>query len=519
MDTHTISTSSSRFWKYPCSHKTDTVATALVQSLMKPTPHYPQWRIPRIGSHLLAIAYAGFSLVAGSASAPAAESKPSGGKVVQERTERVTTEVKTVTLEAETPPSKARRTAIFVENRAGAAFNDRILFFEDQVSSQLSGKDFAVISREEVLKAKKVYPTEFGGDLVSVRTSVQAASATAVTPLAAAEATASKVTQEIKVARPADQNEAANRNSLGTSQDRLMSDNASATRLAQLMGAEFILFVNIGSYGKESTTVNRPDLDLKLRNTTHTIRGTYKLVEGYEGGGVGGGTFKVAKGFRQTESVQVESDDLANELIEQAATKVVTEMLAKAESFERPAKPNKVDVHIAAYVKDLAGNEVSLPDLRLTEGKVDGEPARWPALVSANVEIDGVMMGTAPASIKVFPGVHKIRLTRPGFQTFDSYFLAEAGTTLEPSLWMDEGGFRRWREIREFLNALDKDRVLTKAKASVLEGYAQMLRQSGFLISAKSESKQESKSDLKVDTKQAPVYNFVRGLWDYWRGY
>ncbi len=79
--------------------------------------------------------------------------------------------------------------------------------------------------------------------------------------------------------------------------------------------------------------------------------------------------------------------------------------------------------------------------------------------------------------------------------------------------------FRRWREIRDFLNELDKDRVLTKAKVSVLEGYAQMLRQSGFLVSVKSESKQESKSDVKVDTKQAPVYNFVRGLWDYWRGY
>jgi hypothetical protein len=469
--------------------------------------------------------FAGLAIGAHLTRTTAAESQSSAGTIVHERTERVTTEIRTRTLETETPPSQARRTAIFVENRAGVSLNDKILFFEDQVSSQLSGKDFSVISREEVLKAKKVYPTEFGGDVVSVRTSIDAARAIAVTSTSAAEASAARVTQEVEIARqrPVDQNEVANRNSLGTMQDRLMSDNASATRLAQLMGAEFILFVTIGSYGKDTTTVNRPDLDLKLRNTTHTIRGTYKLVEGYEGGGLGGGTFKVAKAFRQTESVQVESDDLASDLIEQAATKVVNEMLAKAELFERPTKPGKVEVAIAAYVKDLAGNEVSLPDLRLTEGKVDGNPSRWPAMLSANVEIDGVMMGTAPAVIKVFPGVHKIRLTRPGFQTFDSYFLAEQGTTLNPSMWMDEAGFRRWREIRDFLNEIDKDRALTKAQVSVLEGFAQTLRQTGFLVNIKSESRQEitqdSKSDVKVNTKQAPVYNFVRGIWDYWRGF
>ncbi len=242
--------------------------------------HRNRW--PRDGSAVVAAILALILLVG----APRHASAADGGAVtvIQDRTERVTTEIKTRTVEATTPPSKARRTAIFVENRSKSVPNDKVLFFEDQVSSQLSGKEFAVISREEVMKAKKVYPTEMGGEILAIRTSAESAQATAIAPGARAGSAVSRSSAEVVFNKPKDQNESANRNSLGSDQDRLMSDNASALRLAQLMGAEFILFANIGSYDKETTTVNRPDLDLKVRNTVHTIRGTYKIIDGYEGG-------------------------------------------------------------------------------------------------------------------------------------------------------------------------------------------------------------------------------------------
>jgi hypothetical protein len=425
-------------------------------------------------------------------------------KTTTVETTYVATEITTKTVETETKAGPARRTAIFVENRAGAQFNDKLLSFEDQVSSQLSGKDYLIISREDVMKAKKVYPTETSPlNVRSIHTSTEVAKATAVTPNSTSKALATRTTTEVVTAGPDDQNEAANRNSLGTTADRLTSDNASALRLAQVMGANFILFVNVGSFGKETVSTKRPDLGIDMRNTTYNLRGTYKITEGYTGGGIGGGTFKSSRAIRQSDSAQTESDDLVNGLIEDAANKIVAGMLEKAANFETPAAPDKVEVAIECFVKDLAGDEISLPDIHLTEGKVENNPVKFPAMVSATVEIDGFAMGTTPARIKVFPGNHKLRLLRPGFEPVDQYFIAEEGLKLTPTMWMNQEGFKRWTDIRRFLEGLDTHRALTDAQVEVLKGKAQMLRQSGFM----------------VKTTNAPAINIVRGgFWDYYAG-
>ena len=59
-------------------------------------------------------------------------------------------------------PKAARKTAIFVDNRAGAQLNENVLRFEDHVASRVGGDAFEIISKEDVVKALKVYP-ENGG--------------------------------------------------------------------------------------------------------------------------------------------------------------------------------------------------------------------------------------------------------------------------------------------------------------------------------------------------------------------
>ena len=57
------------------------------------------------------------------------------------------------------PGAAPRKTAIFVQN-LDPKLNSKVPFLEDQVASRVGGKDFAVISRADVLNAVKVYPTE-----------------------------------------------------------------------------------------------------------------------------------------------------------------------------------------------------------------------------------------------------------------------------------------------------------------------------------------------------------------------
>lgn len=344
--------------------------------------------------------------------------------------------------ENEPVPVAPRKTAIFVNNLAGAKLNDKVPFLEDQVASRVGGKDFAVISRADVLNAVKVYPTD----------------------------------------RPV----ADDRNALGTKLDRLMSDNTSALRLAQNLGADFILFVSLGSLDKNTRKFKDDSIGVQTENTVHTLRVTYKVVEGYTGSALGGDALRTAKTIGQSSSLQTDDGGVINQLLEDAAVKVADGLAAKAAQFKAPATPGRVEITVAAAVKDLNGNEVTLPDLRITDDNKIGQGDKaLPVQASATIEVDGFAMGTTPATIKVLPGPHKLRLSRPGFADVELTINATEGLSLTPTMQMNEEGFNRWKEIRGFLNGLDVSRKMTDALAEEIRGNAQRLRQSGFMVNTK----------------------------------
>jgi len=68
----------------------------------------------------------------------------------------------------------------------------------------------------------------------------------------------------------------------------------------------------------------------------------------------------------------------------------------------------------------------------------------------------------------------------------------------------------RWQEMARFFADLKTDAALTDAQVSVLEGYATMLRNSKLSIDQRS----DQKTDVKVDTNQAPVFENN----SFWRG-
>lgn len=400
---------------------------------------------------------------------------------------------------AEAAAKAPRKTAIFVENRAGRSLDNKILFFEDQVSARAAGKNFAIISREEVLKAVKVYPLEQSSpQAVAAQASVEGI--TVKGP--ASSLTTSKSKAEVAIATPADQNEAANRNSLGVRADRILSDNSSALRLAQSMGADFLLVVAVGSYAREVKNFEDPSIGIKVQNIVYNLRGTYKVVEGVTGGALGGDAFRTSKTVRQTSNLQTGDEDTVNALLEEAAGRIAEGLEAKAAQFVPLAQSGKVEIAITCGVKDLAGNEVTIPDIRLTEdNKMVKAEKEIPVQASATIEIDGFALGTTPSTIKVAPGAHKLRLTRPGFTDVELSIIAAEGLRLSPTMQMSAEGFERWKNIRDYLNKLDITRKVTDAQAEEIRGNAQRLRQSGILV------------DYRVNTTEAPKVVYKRSIY------
>jgi hypothetical protein len=341
-----------------------------------------------------------------------------------------------------------RKAAIFVDNRAGKELNPKVIVLEDFVASRVATLGFQVINREIVINALKNYS--------------------------------------------ADQPKAAKQEAAGAELDQLLTDNTSALRLAQNLGADLVLHVSIASLGSEKKDYEDKELGIRTVNLTHTLRLSYKIVEAWSGGAFLGDTFRVAKTTRFTPNLTTQDTDVINELLDEASLKV-TEQIGKRGAVIAAgvaARPNFVKVTITPRMTDLANLPITVPKIEIgADGKpvVRGQHTAAQAM-DVNVDLNGVSIGSAPNTFSVPPGLHKLRLSREGFRDWVRTVNCFDGQLLEVSLQMTEAGYQRWKDNTGFLQNLEKDRKLTEAEVKIMEGKAQLLRQSGFRIDFQSVS-------------------------------
>ena len=260
------------------------------------------------------------------------------------------------------PPAAAplRKVAIIVENRAGAQLNDKVAVFEDLLSSRISGKGYSIISRDVTVNALKTYP--------SVGVAVSSQSATKANTTAAAHAHSTTATSaHDKLEQATVQHTKENDSDFGsytndfeastadttkyhggqtnvshdfghgsasvemaqsdsakidvtpdtTRLDQALSDSTTALRLAQNLGADFILIPSLTTYGTERKAYTGNGINTV--NVTHTLRVSCKIVEAGAGGALKGDMVTASKTIRQSGDLQVDSSDIVNDLLDDAA--------------------------------------------------------------------------------------------------------------------------------------------------------------------------------------------------------
>lgn len=354
------------------------------------------------------------------------------------------TGIHSVNAQTEVTPKKV---AIFVENRAGAEFDSKAVVFEDFLASRIADQQMQVLSREVILNSLRDFSA--GGS--------------------------------------------SGADSPGQKLDRLLSDSTSALRLAHNLGADYILLPTLASYGKETRAYKSDTIETV--NDTYTLRVSYRLAEAARGGEVGGDTLTASRTLRQSAGLQVQSSDALNQLLDEVAQTMAASLIAKQDSLPEVAKTSsRVKVTIECGVTDFA----ELPNAGLNENNevVLGSGNARATALDVNVELNGITIGTAPATLEVPAGLNKLRLTREGFKPYERTVNFYDGQTLTVALQMTDNGYARWKDVVATLTALENNRKLTDAEVEVLQGYAQMLRQSG----------------IKVDTKEG--MKFYRGV--YW---
>ena len=81
-------------------------------------------------------------------------------------------------------------------------------------------------------------------------------------------------------------------------------------------------------------------------------------------------------------------------------------------------------------------------------------------LVNATVELDGAAIGTigtTPGRFSAMPGLHRMRISREGYATWDKDVNIFSNQTLSVQLEFSEVGFQRFRNLSQFKADLEKE--------------------------------------------------------------
>jgi len=330
------------------------------------------------------------------------------------------------------------KVAIFVENRAGAEFNDKVAALEDLVTARVAGKGYAVVSHDVATRALKDYST------------------------------------------------GANPNGAADPLDALLEDNSSALRLAQNLGADYLLIPAITSYGSEKKIYNGNGISTV--NFTHTLRVNYKIVEAGEGGATRGGTAIATKNIRNTTDVSTESSDILNGLLDDAAGQLADAIVASAKSLPTDvAKAARVSFSIACSMTDPRQQPILISQVSVSADNtlIATNPPAPVQPLDVTVELDGVALGSAPGTFQAFPGLHKLRLSREGFSVWERTINVYDGQTLRVALQMSPEGYAKWKDTTDFLATLDNNRKLTEAEVNRINGVAKFYSESHYRVDTK----------------------------------
>ncbi len=305
----------------------------------------------------------------------------------------------------------APKAALFVQNRAGAPLEGQLDAFNDLVSTRLAAAGLEVIRSQDVLA--RFAESRDAESEQALRQGVEAL-------------------QTLKAEGTVD----------GPSQE------ASALRTAQLMGADVLVFASLVSLGENKTSVQA--YGLAQQQTVTTLRMALRVLDGGKGSQVYGDTIAVSEKIAQNANLQMEAGDLVNTLLDRGAIELAGRVQGSLAKIE------------AAKASETALASVTV------KSSVDG----------AAVEVDGVVVGTAPGTFQIHPGVHEVRVTKEGYATWEKSVAFADGQTLDIPMELSAAGLARKGELEA--QAIAREQSAADAQATTVQASNSYIRLEGM---------------------------------------
>jgi len=383
-------------------------------------------------------------------------------------------------------PAPPYGAAIFVKNRCKEIPGDDVSKLEDLIIASLETKCIRPVSREDVINSVKNFAE--GGPNAGTQGSVKDLAKTARDVYDILQGGSERY-EDL---------------------DKKLSDNASASQIAGMMGCEYVLISSLVSLDTHKRHFRSERMGLDVDNMEYTLTATYKILDASTGRTADAGKVQAIETVENTVNLKEEMSILGP-LYNQAAEKLAEKLNARCDGGTIIAPTAQVAG--AGIIVVCTMQDFTVPDVNkdpktgaytITKNSFNLQPEP----LSATVTVDGVAVGSAPnpdmIPLKASVGIHKVGITRAGFKPWNQMVSVPADRPLQliVALQMDEPSYQRWKDNTVFLQGLKKDQQLTDAQAKVLEGMAESLKQSGYRV------------DYKVDTKDAPTTNLLSpGFW------
>ena len=221
-----------------------------------------------------------------------------------------------------------KKVAIFVRNDSDEKLlSKKIDTLESNLSARLNNMGFGVISHNLVIKSLDNY---LNSDDTKIRNFVK------------------NLKEEILDKKSADNN---------------LFESASGLRIAEIIGADYIVATSSASFGAEKKLFK--GYGVKTDSIVYILQCNYNLFESSMGVGSTGGTSVASKTIRQSQNLKIESTDIINELLDQVAGDIALQLEQKNKSGKIVAKQNlKTDV-----IFDCVLSDFSFPEIILENGK------------------------------------------------------------------------------------------------------------------------------------------------------
>lgn len=344
-----------------------------------------------------------------------------------------------------------KKVAIFVRNDSDEKLlSKKIDTLESNLSARLNNMGFGVISHNLVIKSLDNY---LNSDDTKIRNFVK------------------NLKEEILDKKSADKN---------------LFESASGLRIAEIIGADYIVATSIASFGAEKKSFK--GYGVKTDSIVYILQCNYNLFESSMGVGSTGGTSVASKTIRQSQNLKIESTDIINELLDQVAGDIALQLEQKNKSGKIVAKQNlKTDV-----IFDCVLSDFSFPEIILENGKYKVGANSIPVGIKyITLEIDGIAQN-ANEKLKLTRGIHVVRINQKDIEPIEKTINVienPDGQKFYFSLSLSDSARIRLKDDMAFIQAIkerakasDDRRILTEAEAERLRGCAKMLEQSGYKI-------------------------------------